>query len=508
MGRNSKLILKNSIVLTIRLLIVLCLSFYTTRITLEVIGDSNYGIYNIVGGVIVIFSIITMPLSSTFQRFFNVEFEKGRLSPSVIFSSSFVLVIAITGIMIILYETIGSYFINYIIKIPAESRGHVGIVYQIVVLTNIFLFLQLPYSSLLYAKEDFGFGAVLEILLALYRLALLFVIPIFAIDILISYALILMSGYLLMFICYIVYCNIKYPDCRVSGNFSKKLCKEMTGFSGWNLIESASGIAQTYGSNIIINLFGGVLYNTAYGITRQFSSAVMQFSSNTLRAIVPQITIAQENGNFYYRNKLALSSIKVSFILLGFICVIFQISGNYILELWLNNVPDHVFHFLQVSLITSVFASILIPLRSIIISSGEIKFYFIAYGIIGLSSVGLMYLLLYFSVPIVGVMYILLADNLLYIIIAVFAIKHNSIFPLRTLLKNLSISTALLLPTGICYHLLTFIPIQSLANLFLAVSVSGLLLCIGIYFFLLDDSEKKLINKLTYKLCKILHLKK
>ena len=181
--QNSNLVIKNGAFLFLRLLLVLFLGFFTTRLTLQVLGDEKFGIYNIVGGIIAIFAIISMPVRDSLQRFFNVEFTKEDIKPSVVFFTSVKIVKWMILIITILYESIGLYLINYVIKYPAEEQLAVNIIFQISVVSNIFGFAALPYLSLLFAKENMGVPAICEIVGAVLKILLLYLIPYIPVDI-------------------------------------------------------------------------------------------------------------------------------------------------------------------------------------------------------------------------------------------------------------------------------------------------------------------------------------
>ena len=205
--KDPNLIVRNGIYLSLRLILVLIASFYITRLTLDILGNVDYGINNIVGGITVIFSIITMPLITTIQRFFNVEFAKDKYNETVIFNTSKRLIFSIIILLIILYETIGLYLIKNVINIPEERQTVALYVYQITVVTNLLTFLYVPYQALLFSKENMGVLAYTEVGLSLFRIILLLIVPFISFDYLISCSLILLFGHFFIFVYYYHYCK-------------------------------------------------------------------------------------------------------------------------------------------------------------------------------------------------------------------------------------------------------------------------------------------------------------
>ena len=421
--KNPNLIIKNGIFLFIRLLFVLVIAFYTTRLTLQVLGEENYGINNIIGGVISMFSIISMPITSTFQRFFNVEFTKKVRPEGVVFSSTIRIVLILSLVMVLLYETVGIYLINNVLNYPHEKTWIVNIIFQLSVITSVITFFILPYSALLYAKENMGIPATIEIINSLLKLGLLFLIPYVSVDVLISYTVAVLLIHAVQLLYFIVYCNLNYPQLKEEKCIDKNLQKDIFKFAGWSTISAVAGIAITYLSNIFINVFGGVLYNTAYGISSQLSNAVNNFSSTVLKAVDPQITNSTVADQDSYRNKLSLSTMKLTFLVTGLIYVLFTFYGQPFLIIWLGNVPDYVSPFCKVSLLTIVFTSIILPLRTIILATGEIKKLFAGYGVLSLSAILTMYLMLNARWPVIVVMYLIMAVRILYFFLALILVN-------------------------------------------------------------------------------------
>lgn len=405
---NPNLIVRNSVYLFVRLLFVMAIAFYTTRLTLQILGDVDYGINNIIGGVISMFAIISMPVTGALQRFFNVEFTKQEIPGNVVFSSSIRIIAMLAICMTILYETIGLYLVNYILNYPPERTFAVNVIFQLTVATTICSFFTLSYSTLLFAKEDMGVPATIEIVSSVIKLVMLFIIPYVSLDVLISYSVIVLLISIFQIVFFFVYCNRKYEESRLTRQVNKDLQKDILKFAGWSSINAIAGISLTYLSNIFINVFGGVFYNTAYGISQQLSNAIGSFSTNLMRAVDPQITNSTVTNQDLYRNKIMISSIKYSLLGVGFFYIIFVAYGHFLLKLWLGHVPDYVFDFCIISLLNILFTSIVLPLRTIILATGHIKRLFVDYGVMALVANVIMLLFLLAGLPVIVVMYVIL----------------------------------------------------------------------------------------------------
>lgn len=496
--QNSNLVIKNGAFLFLRLLLVLFLGFFTTRLTLQVLGDEKFGIYNIVGGIIAIFAIISMPVRDSLQRFFNVEFTKESIKPSVVFFTSAKIVKWMILIITVLYESIGLFFINYVIKYPAEEQLAVNIIFQISVVSNIYGFAALPYLSLLFAKENMGVPAICEIVGAVLRIVLLYLIPFIPVDILIPYTSIFLLTNWLLYAFYKGYSKRKYLDCFSNEKeIDKDLRKNMLSFSEWSFVEAVAGIALTYVSNIFINIFGGVLYNTAYGISKQLQNAVVSFSSNVMKAADPQITSNTAADNENYRNQLVITTSKISFLGVAYVYVIFHFDGAYLLDLWLDKVPNYALEFCDLAILATIFTSISLPYRTLIMATGKVKGYFISYGIISFVSIIIMYALLCFDFPVISVIYIIAIGGFVtFILTIIYSFKLTSL-DIQYVSKHLFCSFIVILITVLVYYASRSIGNSTLMKVLIAIILSFVTLVISSYLLAFNRLEKNKVKQLV-----------
>lgn len=500
--KNPNLIVKNGALLFLRLLLVMAMAFYTTRLALQVLGDEDYGINNVVGGLISVFAIVSMPITSTLQRFFNVEFTRQDIHPRVVFCSSLRIIIVLSLVMIFLFETIGLFFVNRVLNYPEGRTLAVNVIYQLTIIGTIINLFSLVYSSLLFAKENMGVPATVEIVGTLLKLLLLFTIPLVPADALIIYSALILFTSVLQLTIYYCYCRRKYSEAKWTSEKDSRLQKEILRFAGWSSLGSVAGISLTYISNIIINVFGGVLYNTAYGIASQLSNAVVSFATNVMKAVEPQITSSTVSNQNSYRDQLTMSSIKISFLGIGFCYIVFFFYGQELLKLWLGHVPAYVNDFCRVSLLNILFTSIVLPLRTIVMAIGEIKKIFINYGILALTANVVMFILLKIGWPVITVMYIILLVNLCYFISVLFIVDRITTLKTKSTLLVVVRCVVVLLVTGFIFYFLCQLFKNSFVSMSLITILCFLILLGGSYIIVTTESEKVFIKEIKQKFIK------
>lgn len=480
------------------MLFIMIIGFYTTRLTLQFLGDEDFGINNIVAGITAMFAILSMPIVTAQQRFFNVELSKDKLSESIIFSTSARLIVFLSLMLFVLFETIGVYVINNIIVVPVARRAVINIIFQITAATNILSLLYIPYQAFLYAKEKIHICAAIDLIVAVLKLLFLLLIPSISIDHLISYCSIFLLLSIFSLLTYALYCKRSYPLLRFSFHGDSMLFKRMWKFSAWNSIESVSGIFLTYGSNILINIFGGVLYNTAYGISKQLSDAINNFSLNVLKATEPQITNSHVLGDKEYRNRLLRLAVVFSMLITGYISIIFINEGRSFLVLWLQDVPEYTLEFSVIATLTCIFTAVRLPLRSLIMASGKIKGFFVSYGLLTVFILAVGYLLLSYKYTIVLVMYLLLLHSFLFVVLSIFILRKEISYPVGGLVKHILLTIMFLgAALGLYYWIKNQVEIFFLSTI-LASICSGIFLTLCFYCSL-DIKEKFVVKSVIAK---------
>ncbi|TPV35973.1 lipopolysaccharide biosynthesis protein [Paucihalobacter ruber] len=378
LNESNKRIAKNTMFLYMRMIIIMLVSLYTARIVLIYLGIEDFGIYNVVGGVIVLLGFLHTALTNASQRF--ITFEIGRNDNaqlkktfSLIMTSHFM----ISLIILVLAETIGLWFVNTQLNIAEDRMIAVNWVFQFSVFTFIINILRVPYNAMVVAYEEMSFFAIVSIIETGLKLGVVFLLPIIDIDKLSLYGGLMFLVPLLSTFMYKLYCNRKFESSKYIFQWDKKLFMQLTSFSGWSMIGATANIGALQGGNILLNLFSGVVANAAFGIATQVSTAVSTFSYNLLVAFNPQIIKNYSRGENESMNKLIIRASSYSSYLVLLIAIPFLQNTEMILNLWLKDVPEYAVVFCQLMIIYQVIDVIQAPLSTLIFATGKIKVYHI-----------------------------------------------------------------------------------------------------------------------------------
>ncbi len=349
---NNKRIAKNTLLLYIRSFFVMVVSLYTSRVVLQTLGVDDYGIYNVVGGVVAMFSIISSSLSSAISRFITFELGRGNTEKlQTIFSISINIQLAISLLVLLLGGTIGGWFLNTYMNIAQERIVAANWVLFCSLLVFCVNLVSVPYNACIIAHERMSAFAYIGILEVLLKLGVCYLIIISPFDNLISYAVLLLVVSVIIRIIYGVYCNSHFKECHYKFVKDKSQLKSMTIFASWNFITNGCFILNTQGINILINLFFGVTFNAARGIATQVDGAIMQFVNNFTVAISPQITKSYASGEKEEMFRLVCRGVKFSYFLLLIFALPVIFESDYILSLWLEIVPERTSIFLRLTII-------------------------------------------------------------------------------------------------------------------------------------------------------------
>ncbi len=430
---NSKRIAKNTLMLYFRMLLLMGVTLYTSRVILANLGVEDYGIYNVVGGVVAMFTMISGTLSAAISRFITFELGKGNQEKlNTIFSTSIIIQLFIGLIIAVLVETVGVWFLENKMVIPADRLFAAKWVLQFSLITLIINLISIPYNAAIIAHERMSAFAYISILEASGKLAIAYLITITPIDRLIFYAILMTLVALAVRFTYSIYCRRNFEECKFRWVFDKELLKEIFGFAGWNFIGSTSHILSIQGGNMLLNILGGgPAVNAARGISTQVNGAITQFSSNFMMALNPQITKSYASGNRDYMMTLIFQGARLSFYMLLTLSLPVIVSTPYILELWLGTVPEYTVIFVQLILVLGMCESISSPLITAMQATGNIRNYQIVVGGLQMMNFPISYIMLrlgYFP-PIVGIVAIFV--SVLCLFARLFMLKKNISFSIR-----------------------------------------------------------------------------
>lgn len=384
MSTNSeanKRIAKNTMLLYIRMGVMMIISFFTARITLEALGVVDYGINNVVGGLVSMFSLISSSLSSSVSRFITFGLGKGdKKELNTIFSTSVNIHIILAIIVVIAIETIGIWFLNNKMTIPADRLTAAHWILQCSTFMFALGLLSTPYNAAIIAHERMDVYAYFTLFDAFSRLAIVFSIKYYGGDKLILLAIISLIPSLIKQFYYWYFSKKNFEECTYHAVWDKKVFKEMFGFAGWNFIGCTAGLAKDQGVNIVINMFTGPAVNAARGIAMQINGITGQFIGNFMVAINPQITKEYAVGNYERMHKLIFRGTRLSYYLFMCLSIPIFLEIETILYVWLGQIPEHTVLFTRLVLVLSLAEIISNALITAQNATGKIRNYQIVVG--------------------------------------------------------------------------------------------------------------------------------
>ena len=383
---NTNRIAKNTIALYFRMAVMMLIGLYTSRVILNVLGVEDYGTYNVVGGVVSMFSLLTSSMSSSISRFLTFELGRGDKDHlKRVFSTSLNVQFIMAAIILVATEIVGVWFLNYKMNIPEGRMEAANWVMQCSILTFVVGLLMSPYNASIISHERMSIYAYVSIWDAVMKLVIVFALYISPFDKLKSYAVLLLCVSLMTTCIYWIYCKKHFEECKYQRILDKKLLKEITGYAGWGVVGDGAWILNTQGVNILINLFFGVTLNAARGIATTVDNMVQQFVRNFMVALNPQITKSYAAGDYEYMHKLIFFGSKYSFFLMLFFMIPICLETKLLLTLWLKIVPDYAVVFSQLSLMASMCMMLSNTLTTAIAATGKISNYQLVVGMMSLS---------------------------------------------------------------------------------------------------------------------------
>lgn len=392
---NNKRIAKNTLLLYFRMFFMMFISLFTSRVVLNTLGVEDYGIYNVVGGVVTMFGFLNAAMSTSTQRYLTFELGRGSFEGQQrVFSTSVQIHALIAILIFILGETIGLWFL-YEKMVIAESRMHAALwVYQCSVVSTIVMILGVPYNASIIAHEKMSAFAYISVLEVVFKLLIVYLLVIYDIDKLKLYAVLILCIQLFIYWVYIRYCGRYFVETRLKNIFDKNLFREMLGFAGWNLLGNSAAVLSTHGLNILLNMFFGPSINAARGIAVQVQGAIQQFSGNFQMALNPQITKTYAQGDLHAMHKLIFRSSRFTFLLLFILSLPVMLEAPIILETWLKLVPPYTVSFLCIILVTVMIDSMAQPIMQAAAATGRVRRYQSILGGILLTIVPISYIFL------------------------------------------------------------------------------------------------------------------
>lgn len=375
---DNKRIAKNTLLLYIRTILIMLVSLYTSRVVLNTLGVEDYGIYQAVGGVVAMFSVISGALSNSISRFITFGLGRGDLDNlNRVFCTSINIQILISVIVLLLCEAVGVWFLNYKMNIPVDRLPAANWVLQSSLITFVLGLLSTPFNASIIAHEHMNAFAYISILEAVLKLIIIYALCISPYDKLISYSILLVIVSAIIRFIYGLYCRKHFSECKYRFIYDKPIFREMVGFAGWNFFTNAAYIFNTQGISILINIYFGVALNAARGIATQVDAAVRQFVDNFSMAVNPQITKSYASGDIERMNYLICKGARFSFFLLFLFCLPVIVETNYILSIWLKTVPNYTVAFVRLAFVGSLITCLGTTGYTACMATGKIRNYVI-----------------------------------------------------------------------------------------------------------------------------------
>ena len=395
---NNKRIAQNTLLLYMRMMLMMALSLYTSRINLDSLGEINYGIYNVVGGVVAMFSIISGSVSVAISRFLTIELGKGdKEKLNIVFCTSINIQILMGFLIFIVAEIVGVWFLNTHMNIPPERMDAANWVLQCSIITFLINLISVPYNALIIAHEKMSAFAYISLIEAIFKLIICYLLYISPVDKLIVWAVMLLFVSICMRIIYGVYAKRHFEESTYHFKIDKTLMKEMSKFIGWAFFGNGVCVLRDQGTNILLNIFFGPAVNAARGIAMSVNTAMYNFVTNFMTAINPQITKNYAQSDFEGMNLLIMRGCRFGFFILMLLVIPVCANIDYILNLWLINVPEHTASFVILILLYSMVDSYCSPLLTGVLANGRIKHYELQLTIIYVINFILIYIILKFG---------------------------------------------------------------------------------------------------------------
>lgn len=496
-SRNST-IANNTVAMYIRMLLLMFVSLYTSRVVLNTLGVEDFGIYNVVGGVIVMVSFIRITMSGTIQRFIAYELGKKEIDESnlpQVFNASITVLVAIGLIIVLLTETVGVWFLNNKLNIPPDRMGAANWVLQCSMLTVVLNLLSVPYNALIIAHEKMKVYAYISIIEAILKLLMVYSLFISPFDKLKTYAvlsLVLSVGLRMM---YQVYCVKKFG--RIKYKFAKniKSYSHLLSMSGWTMFGAVAAVSRTQGVNIVLNMFFSAVVNAAQGIAEQVNGALTGFVTNFQTALNPQLYKSHAIGDGEYFHSLIYRGSKFSYFLLLLLGLPLIIEMNYVLELWLKNVPDYAIIFCRLVLINALIDSLSGPLITAMMATGKIRNYQIVTGLILFSALPLAYIIIRLGAPPQGAVFASILTSVVALFSRLIFLRKTIKLSIKKFASKVIFNVLAITFMAVIIPYLTYISMDSsLLRLVAVTATSFSSSAILIFFYGLNKTERSFIS--------------
>lgn len=409
-SENNKRIAKNTMMLYARMLLLMAIGLFTSRVNLQALGVDNYGINSVIAGFLAMFGIITSSMSNAISRFITVELGKGKLERlKQVFSTSISVQLFMGVLIVILIESFGVWFVNTKMQIPAGREVAAQWCLHCATITTFISLMSVPFNSAIVAHEKMSAFAYMTIVDALFKLAICYAIYISPFDKLVTFSVLGVFVSIITTSIYWIYCLRKFEETSFSLRFDNSLFREIWGFAGWNLFAQTAWILNTQGINMLMNLFFGVVVNAARGIAVQVNGIIQNFVNNFMMALNPQITKSYAAGDKESAFQLACRGCRFSFYIMLVLALPVMIESRQILHLWLGTPPAQADTFVVWTILSTLATLLGNTLVTLQMAHGDIKKYQLWITVFGCIPFPLTWLMFKLGAPSIVAYYIYVA---------------------------------------------------------------------------------------------------
>lgn len=498
---NNKRIAKNTIILYVRMMIVMFITLFTSRIVLKALGVDDFGVFNVVGGVVTMMAIVNNAMAVSTQRYLTFELGKGDMKQfKKVFCTCMTIYITLALFFLLLAESVGLWFVNTQLVIDDNRMLAANIVYQFAILSSICTMIQIPYNATIISHEKMNAFAYIGIVEAIMKLLIAYMLFISPLDKLSLYGGLTFISSFAIFYTYRMYCIKNFKETHYIFMWDKKLTQQLVSYSGWNLFGALSGVAKGQGLNILINIYFGPAVNAARGIAYQLNHAINMLFSNFYTAVRPQITKYYAQNQMEEMYNLVYRSSKLSFFLILVCSMPLIIEAPTIVQLWLGQIPDYTVIFVRIIVLISAIDAMSTPLMTSIHATGDIRFYQFTVGIIMTLTLPISWICLKMGFTADSVFYVSLCLSTISLFIRLGITNRKTKLPYwgfikQVILPSIFVTIASFLPSYMLHRTLE----QGYVSTIIVCCVSIVAVIVSSYFIGINKKERETINTLLLK---------
>lgn len=497
---SKERILKNSLLLYVRMLFTMWLNLYATRLTLANLGIEDMGVYGVIGSIVSLFTVFTGGITSAVQRFITFELGLKDGQPNKVFCSSLNVIFILSGIMLVLLEVGGLWMLEHKVNIPESSRDASFWVFQLSVLTCIVNTISIPYNALIIAHEKMDAFALISIVQAVFNFLAVYCLSLFENNRLLIYAILLASASVLVRLFYQAYCHRKFAEAHYRFEIDWGRIKQIGKFTGVSTASGALQVISSQGIIFVINLTFGVAVNAVYSIALQLKNSILSFALNLQRAISPQITKTYANGEIDTHMKLVYTGSKMEIYLIYFIIIPFLFRTKEIMALWLKDVPEHAVPFVQCIVFICLIYAAIGPIQTAVIATNKIVKYLLFPDTFYLLVLPVGYLIGKFTASPDILIFCIVLMEIFVCLLRIFYAQRVSCFSLSSVLKKILLPCALVaFCSFVCCSILSANLNDGVFNLIALYISNSILLVIIIFTIGLSRDERKQLIHLTLR---------